>query len=61
MNLSADQLARLRLIRTPSIGPITFRQLVARCGSAADRASAAAHSASRSSTRIRHDTPSTHR
>lgn len=29
-----DLLARLRLIRTPSIGPITYRQLLARFGSA---------------------------
>jgi len=31
---SQDLLARIRLIRTPSIGPITFRQLIARFGSA---------------------------
>jgi DNA processing protein len=30
-----DATARLRLIRTPSIGPVTYRQLVARFGSAA--------------------------
>ena len=29
-----DAAARLRLIRTPSIGPVTYRQLVARFGSA---------------------------
>jgi DNA processing protein len=34
MNLSADQLARLRLIRSDNIGPITFFQLIARFGSA---------------------------
>jgi DNA processing protein len=32
--LSADLVARLRLIRSPSIGPVTFRQLLARFGSA---------------------------
>jgi DNA processing protein len=32
--LSADLLARIRLIRSPSIGPVTFRQLLARFGSA---------------------------
>ncbi|MDO6416860.1 DNA-processing protein DprA [Sphingomonas sp. BIUV-7] len=32
--LDADALDRLRLIRTPSIGPITFRQLLGRFGSA---------------------------
>ena len=31
----ADALARLRLIRTPSIGPVSFRQLLARFGTAA--------------------------
>ncbi|MEI6484769.1 MAG: DNA-processing protein DprA [Sphingomonadales bacterium] len=35
MSLPADSIARLRLIRTESIGPITYRQLVARFGSAA--------------------------
>jgi len=32
--LSGDLLARLRLIRSPSIGPVTFRQLLARFGTA---------------------------
>jgi DNA processing protein len=32
--LSADLVARLRLIRSPSIGPVSFRQLLARFGSA---------------------------
>jgi DNA processing protein len=32
--LSADLAARIRLIRSPSIGPVTFRQLLARFGSA---------------------------
>ncbi len=32
----AERLARLRLIRTEHVGPITFRQLLARCGSAAE-------------------------
>ena len=31
----SDAAARLRLIRTPSIGPVTYRQLVARFGDAA--------------------------
>ena len=31
---SADQIARLRLIRSDQIGPITFFQLIARFGSA---------------------------
>ncbi|WP_375271980.1 DNA-processing protein DprA [Sphingomonas sp.] len=31
----ADALARVRLIRTPSIGPVSFRQLLARFGTAA--------------------------
>ncbi|MFN3288666.1 MAG: DNA-protecting protein DprA, partial [Sphingomonadaceae bacterium] len=31
----ADLLARLRLIRTERVGPVAFRQLVARFGSAA--------------------------
>ena len=31
----SDALARLRLIRTPSIGPVSFRQLIARFGTAA--------------------------
>jgi DNA processing protein len=33
--LSDPRVARLRLIRTPTIGPITYRQLIARFGSAA--------------------------
>jgi len=32
--LSADLVARLRLIRSPSIGPVSFRHLLARFGSA---------------------------
>ena len=32
--MSEDLLARIRLIRSPSIGPVTFRQLLARFGSA---------------------------
>ena len=32
--MSGDLLARIRLIRSPSIGPVTFRQLLARFGSA---------------------------
>ena len=32
--MSDDFLARIRLIRSPSIGPVTFRQLLARFGSA---------------------------
>ena len=32
--MSADLVARLRLIRSPSIGPVSFRQLLARFGSA---------------------------
>ncbi len=32
--LDADALDRLRLIRTPSIGPVTFRQLLSRFGTA---------------------------
>ncbi len=35
MTLPDDAVARLRLIRTDSIGPITYRQLMARFGSAA--------------------------
>ncbi|WP_353216232.1 DNA-processing protein DprA [Sandarakinorhabdus sp.] len=35
MSLPADAVSRLRLIRTDSIGPVTYRQLVARFGSAA--------------------------
>jgi len=34
MTLPADAVARLRLIRTDSIGPITYRQLLARFGTA---------------------------
>ena len=34
MSPSADLVARLRLIRSPSIGPVTVRQLIARFGSA---------------------------
>jgi DNA processing protein len=33
--MSLDAVARLRLIRTPSIGPVTYRQLIARFGTAA--------------------------
>ncbi|WP_439532668.1 DNA-processing protein DprA [Polymorphobacter sp.] len=33
--MTADAVARLRLIRTPSIGPVTYRQLVTRFGTAA--------------------------
>jgi len=32
--LTDDLIARLRLIRSPSIGPVTYRQLIARFGSA---------------------------
>ena len=32
--MADDRIARLRLIRTPSIGPVTWRQLIARFGSA---------------------------
>ena len=34
MTAGADQIARLRLIRSESIGPITYVQLLARFGSA---------------------------
>ena len=34
--MSRDLLDRLRLIRTPGIGPIAFRQLLLRFGSAGD-------------------------
>jgi DNA processing protein len=34
MSLSSDQVARLRLIRSDTIGPITFFQLIARFGNA---------------------------
>ncbi|MEN9932762.1 MAG: hypothetical protein RIS17_1335 [Pseudomonadota bacterium] len=34
MSLPADAVSRLRLIRTDSIGPVTYRQLVARFGDA---------------------------
>jgi DNA processing protein len=34
VSLSADQLARLRLIRSENVGPITYFQLIARFGSA---------------------------
>ncbi len=34
--MSQDLIERLRLVRTPGIGPVTYRQLVARFGSAAD-------------------------
>ncbi|MBS0255752.1 MAG: DNA-protecting protein DprA [Proteobacteria bacterium] len=34
MNLSAEQFARIRLLRTPNIGPASYRQLLARFGSA---------------------------
>ena len=33
---SAEKLARLRLIRSENVGPVTFRQLIARFGSAAE-------------------------
>lgn len=32
--MSDDLVDRIRLIRSPSIGPVTYRQLIARCGSA---------------------------
>ena len=32
--MSGDLLARLRLVRSPGIGPVTFRQLLARFGGA---------------------------
>ena len=32
--MSADNAARLRLLRTPGVGPVTWRQLLARFGSA---------------------------
>ena len=32
--MADDLLARIRLIRSPSIGPVTYRQLIARFGSA---------------------------
>jgi DNA processing protein len=35
MNLAVDAVSRLRLIRTDSIGPVTYRQLIARFGDAA--------------------------
>ncbi len=34
MSRSADQFDRLRLIRSPNIGPVTYRQLMARFGTA---------------------------
>lgn len=34
--MSGDLTDRLRLVRTPGIGPVTYRQLVARFGSASD-------------------------
>ena len=33
--MSDDLVDRLRLVRSPGIGPVTYRQLIARCGSAA--------------------------
>ena len=34
--LSQDEaFARIRLLRSPNVGPVTYRQLIARCGSAA--------------------------
>ncbi|MGN6376528.1 MAG: DNA-processing protein DprA, partial [Sphingomonas sp.] len=30
-----ERVARLRLIRTPRVGPVSYRQLIARFGSAA--------------------------
>jgi DNA processing protein len=38
--LIEDLVDRLRLLRTPGIGPVTFRQLIARFGSAGDALSA---------------------
>ena len=32
MSLPGDAVSRLRLIRTDSIGPVTYRQLIARFG-----------------------------
>ena len=34
MSLPGDAVSRLRLIRTDSIGPVTYRQLIARFGDA---------------------------
>lgn len=34
MSLAAEELARLRLIRSENVGPVTFRQLLARFGTA---------------------------
>ena len=33
--MSSDLVDRLRLVRSPGIGPVTYRQLIARFGSAA--------------------------
>ena len=45
--MSADLLARIRLIRSPSIGPVTFRQLLARFGGAEAALAAVPHLAAR--------------
>ncbi len=47
MASSADQIARLRLIRSDNIGPITYFQLLARFGSAAAAIEAVPHLAAR--------------
>ena len=33
---TAERLARLRLIRSPKVGPVTYRRLIAEYGSGAD-------------------------
>ena len=45
--MSSDLLARLRLVRSPGIGPVTFRQLLMRFGSAEAALDAVPHLAAR--------------
>ena len=51
-SIGEDQIARLRLIRSEQIGPVTYRQLLARFGSAAAALEAVPQLAARSGGRV---------
>ena len=53
-----ERLDRIRLARTPNIGPITFRQLIARFGNAGDAIEALPTLSRRAGGRRRSEPPS---
>jgi DNA processing protein len=59
VSLSAEQLERIRLLRTPNVGPATYRQLLARFGSAGAALEALPELAARGGGRLHSPAPGT--